>query len=120
MLIKEEFDYTRKFDSYAEYRRSFFAHNHLVAYICSLFNVTAEELKSKRKFKHYAYARQLLAYALDECTNLTNDEIAEVIGRDRTNVYHCVKKCTQAKDGYNPELNEYIKHYERNRTGLSD
>lgn len=66
--------------------------------IASYFDVTVNDLKSKRKTKNIVYPRQLAMYILRQITDLSTTEIGlEFGGRDHTTVMHACQKIEDLK-----------------------
>ncbi|NIZ40386.1 chromosomal replication initiator protein DnaA [Entomospira entomophila] len=66
--------------------------------IADYFDVTVNDLKSKRKTKNIVYPRQLAMYILRQITDLSTTEIGlEFGGRDHTTVMHACQKIEDLK-----------------------
>lgn len=66
--------------------------------IADYFDITVNDLKSKRKTKNIVYPRQLAMYILRQITDLSTTEIGlEFGGRDHTTVMHACQKIDDLK-----------------------
>ncbi|NIZ19873.1 chromosomal replication initiator protein DnaA [Entomospira culicis] len=66
--------------------------------IADYFDITVNDLKSKRKTKNIVYPRQLAMYILRQITDLSTTEIGlEFGGRDHTTVMHACQKIEDLK-----------------------
>lgn len=61
--------------------------------VCTYYDVTIDDFKSKKKNKEIAYPRQVAMYLLHSMCSMKYEKIAEVTGRkDHTTVLYAVKK----------------------------
>jgi chromosomal replication initiation ATPase DnaA len=59
----------------------------IVKKTCSVFNVSIEDIQSKRRSKHLVFARMIIANALSSC-DMCSSEIAKVIKKDSSTIRH--------------------------------
>ena len=66
--------------------------------ICSYFNITSEDIMSKKRTKEIAFARQVAMYLCREMTDSSLPQIGEYFGgRDHTTVLHAYKTIEEAQ-----------------------
>ena len=66
--------------------------------ICAYFNVTTEDIMSKKRTKEIAFPRQVAMYLCREMTDSSLPQIGECFGgRDHTTVLHAYKTIEEAK-----------------------
>jgi len=81
-------------------------------YICEKYEVTVDEMLSKKRTKSIAYPRQLAMYISRELTDLSLPKIGQEFGgRDHTTVIHAHKKITElmkTDQDVLTEINQYL------------
>lgn len=67
--------------------------------VCALFEVSAEEIKSKSRTRKFVLARQTLCYLYDLETDLTWKQMGQLIGgRDHSTAIHSVEAISNLMD----------------------
>lgn len=80
--------------------------------VCSSFEVSAEEIKSKSRKRTKVYARQTICHLYDIETDLTLKEIGQLIGgRDHSTAIHSINAVRDRMDT-DEEFKEKIKKLE--------
>lgn len=70
----------------------------LIELVCSHFEVTPEQIRSKVRHSGIVIARQMAAYLLQYYTTLTTTKCGRMINRDHATVLHCVKVINNIKE----------------------
>ena len=60
----------------------------IITAVAKALRVTVEQIKSRRKTQHVAFARQVAMYLAREMTDLSFPEIGAAFGRDHSTVIH--------------------------------
>ncbi len=79
--------------------------------VCKHFNVTVEEMNSKKKNNTIAWPRQVAMYIASELTTLPVTEIGREFNRDHTTILHAkqkVKEEIEKNPFFVPEINKLI------------
>lgn len=85
----------------------------LLTLVAKFFNLTKEELLSKRRNKHLVYPRQILCYLLKEDANYSYPAIGKFLnGRDHTTILHAVIKIEKNLD-HNDQLRNDIEELKK-------
>ena len=80
----------------------------LLSIIAKYFNISKEDILSKKRNKHLVYPRQILCYLLKEQANYSYPAIGKFLnGRDHTTILHAVKKIV-ANLPHNQQLGQDI------------
>lgn len=64
----------------------------IIQAVLTASELTMDELKQRNRARSICIPRQMLCYLLSHKTSLTDPQIAEIIGLDRTTVIHSVQK----------------------------
>lgn len=75
-------------------REFFGSKDKLLDVTCKFFNISLAELKSGKRMSKDVLARTIVAKILDD-EGVHFDVIAETLSRNRTNIYHLIKKCNE-------------------------
>ena len=75
-------------------REFFGSKDKLLDVTCKFFNISLAELKSGKRMSKDVLARTVVAKILDD-EGVHFDVIAETLSRNRTNIYHLLKKCNE-------------------------
>jgi hypothetical protein len=75
-------------------REFFGSKDKLLDVTCKFFNISLAELKSGKRMSKDVLARTIVAKILDD-EGVHFDVIAETLSRNRTNIYHLLKKCNE-------------------------
>ena len=69
----------------------------IISKVCEYYDITEEDIKSKKKSREIAFPRQIAMYLLKNMTELTFQAIGELLGvTNHTTVVYGVKKITEA------------------------
>lgn len=80
-------------------------------FIAEQYNVTVEEILSRKRTKTIAYPRQVAMYLARELTDLSLPKIGQEFGnRDHTTVIHAHKKISETMEK-DPEVQTEINTY---------
>lgn len=87
--------------------------DNIIEKVSFTFGVTAEQLKSERRDANINNARQAAMYIIREITDLTQDEVGKVFGRNHATVNSSLKNVNQKMSSdtkYKNLINEIIKN----------
>ena len=85
--------------------------------VCRYYDVTPEQLKSKKRSREIAFPRQVAMFLCRELTGMSLPRIGQVFGgRDHTTVMHACDKIQTEMDT-NSEVRRAISEMKRNITG---
>lgn len=68
--------------------------------VCEHFNLSIEDVKSKRKYGNLPYARQIYFFIARKMTDCKLEWIGETVNKDHSNVIFSLKKITYEKMYY--------------------
>jgi len=92
-------------------------HNTIMKVVCRYYDVTPEQLKSKKRSREIAFPRQVAMFLCRELTGMSLPRIGQVFGgRDHTTVMHACDKIQTEMDT-NSEVRRAISEMKRNITG---
>ncbi|MDD3094092.1 MAG: hypothetical protein PHC31_12070 [Clostridia bacterium] len=108
-MTRSEFDFIKECKDYDDYVNRL--KNNKIDYICSMFNVTLDMVRSGVRVKEVAYARYMIADEIGDY--MTNAEVSDYLNRSRHELRWSRAKIVEAASGFNPELLKYIKKWEK-------
>lgn len=84
----------------------------IIEVVSAYFNITVEDIKSKRRSNDIAYPRQIAMYLLRNTLNLTFEQIGKIFGNHYSTVIHGCEKIEtlrQEEDKTEKEIEELLK-----------
>lgn len=73
--------------------------------ICNYFNVTLDELKSKRRLKNITDARHWIIYILYNYNKMTLAQIGRILNKNHATCIHAIRRIEAQSEIY-PDINE--------------
>jgi chromosomal replication initiator protein len=79
----------------------------IITAVCDHFKITKEQFLSRSNSRRVAYPRQIAIWLMMEHTQLTQEMIGEVVGKERTTVHHSRQLVIDLMETY-PEVRNEI------------
>lgn len=84
----------------------------IISAVCKKYGVTEEDIKSKKKTENIANARHIVIYIARKITNLTLQDIADILSRNHSTILSSINKVEiniKTKKNYEEDINNLIK-----------
>lgn len=96
-------------DFFANPRPKRISNKAIIDTVCDYYDISEEDIKSKKKHREVSYPRQVAMYLLRELTDISLPKIGEIFGgKDHTTVIHAIEKIS-AEIASNIETEKLIK-----------
>ena len=79
----------------------------VIYYICNVYEVTYEEVKSRTRLSKVVRARQMIAYVLHKIIGMTLSQIGELLSRDHSTIIYSWREVEKFLD-FDIELREVL------------
>jgi len=94
-------------DMFSQIRQNIVTVDDIIAEISKFYNISVDDIKSKKRTSEVAFARQVAMYIAREMTDLSLPAIGDHFGRDHTTVIHSINK-VEEEIGKNLRLKQII------------